>query len=70
MITKLLIWIGYSLMIVCVMAVVGLAALGCVVAAIASGCTAVLLALVCRVETDALCEWRGKSQPYSNSSDL
>lgn len=54
MISKLLIWAGYSVMILCVCAVVVFAAMGCVIPAIAAACVAALLALVCPREADAL----------------
>lgn len=57
MISKILIWVGYSVMIVCVCGVVVFAALGCAIPAIAAAGVAGLLALVCRREADALNEW-------------
>lgn len=64
MIRKFLIWAGYSTMIICVVAVVAFAAIGLIGWAIGSGCAAVLLGFICRIESDALeawkhdCEWR------------
>ena len=60
MISKLLIWAGYSVMILCVCGVVAFAATGCVIPAIAAACTAILLAFVCRREADALNEWQAR----------
>ncbi|WP_193211432.1 hypothetical protein [Luteolibacter marinus] len=60
MLCKLLIWTGYSLMILCVGGVVVFAALGMIPAAIASACLAVLLAFMCRRESDHLNEWRAR----------
>ena len=62
MITKILIWVGFSVMILCVCAVVVFAALGCVIPAIGAACVAALLALVCRREADALNEWSARQQ--------
>lgn len=58
MITKILIWVGLSMTIVCVCAVVVFAALGLIGWAIGSGCAAVLLGFVCRIEADALEAWK------------
>jgi hypothetical protein len=60
MISKILIWVGFSVMILCVCAVVVFAALGCVTHAIFAACIAILLALVCRREADALNEWQAR----------
>lgn len=60
MISKILIWVGYSALILCVCAVVVFAALGCVIPAIAAAGVAALLALVCRREAGALNEWSAR----------
>ena len=60
MITKLLIWTGYSLMIVGVAGVVVFAALGMIPASIGSACLAVLLAFMSARESDRLSEWNAR----------
>lgn len=62
MISKILIWVGFSVMIICVCAVVAFAAVGLIGWAIASACFAVLLAFVCRRESDALNAWSARKQ--------
>ena len=60
MISKFLIWVGLSVMILCVCGVVAFAAVGLIEWAIGCACMAVLLAMVCRREADALNEWSAR----------
>jgi hypothetical protein len=60
MITKILIWVGLSMVIVCVCAVVAFAAIGLIKWAIGCACCAVLLAFMCRIEANALNEWSAR----------
>jgi hypothetical protein len=57
MISKILIWVGCSTTILCVGGVVAFAAIGLIGWAVGCACCAVLLAFMCRIESNALGEW-------------
>lgn len=61
MIAKILIWVGYSTMILCVVAVVAFAAIGLIGWAIAAACAAVLLGFICRIESNVEA-WRNERE--------
>jgi hypothetical protein len=60
MITKILIWVGLSMVIICVCGVVVFAAMGLIEWAVSCACCAVLLAFMSRIEANALHEWEAR----------